>query len=39
VPQMRRGSADPHRGLRPVHQLRLFEMLVGVRGQTALDFT
>ena len=28
MPQMRRGGADPHRGLRSVHQLRLFEMLV-----------
>ena len=28
MPQMRRGGADPHRRLRPVHQLRLFEMRV-----------
>ena len=26
MPEMRRGGADPHRRLRPVHQLRLFEM-------------
>jgi ribonucleoside-diphosphate reductase alpha chain len=28
VPEMRRGLADPRRGLRPVHELRLFEMRV-----------
>ncbi len=28
MPQMRRSRADSHRGLRPVHQLRLLEMLV-----------
>ena len=28
MPQMRRGGADPQRRLRPVHQLRLFEMRV-----------
>jgi hypothetical protein len=28
MPEMRRGGADPHRGLRSMHQLRLFEMLV-----------
>ncbi len=30
--EMRRGGADPHRGLRPVHELRLFQMrLAGLR--------
>jgi hypothetical protein len=28
MPEMRRGGADPAGGLRPVHQLRLFEMRV-----------
>ena len=28
MPQMRRGGPHPHRGLRPVHQLRLFQMRV-----------
>ena len=28
MPEMRRGGADPPRKLRPVHQLRLFEMRV-----------
>ncbi len=32
MPQMRRGGADPQRGLRPVHPLRLFEMRVTERG-------
>ena len=32
MPEMRRGGADPARRLRPVHQLRLFEMRL-VRGR------
>ena len=32
MPEMRRGGADPPRRLRPVHQLRLFEMRL-VRGR------
>ena len=32
MPEMRRGGADPHRGLRPMHELRLFEMRL-IRGR------
>ena len=32
MPQMRPGGADPHRRLRPVHQLRLFEVRVDQLG-------
>ena len=35
-PEMRRGGADPHRGLRPVHQLRLFQMRVAGDGRVGL---
>ena len=38
MPQMRRGGADPQRGLRPVHQLRLFEMRVTELSRGPLRF-